>query len=100
MSKLAVHYVLAYVANGIKADVGIKKTQMSFKEGLRRHGKAAEAALMTEFARLEELNVYEAVNTRVLSRVQQRAALRAINLIKEKRCGKINCRIVADGGLQ
>ena len=47
--------MLAYIANGMKADAGIKKTQMSFKERLRRHGKkAAEAALMTEFTQLEE----------------------------------------------
>ena len=60
---------------------------MSFKEGLRRHGKATEAALMAEFSQLEELNVYEAVNARFLTRAQRRSALRAINLIKEKRCG-------------
>ena len=99
--KFAAHYVLAYVAtNSMKTDAGIKKTQMSFKEGLRRHGKATEAALMAEFSQLEELDVYEAVNARFLTRAQQRAALRAINLIKEKRCGKIKGRTVADGRSQ
>ena len=98
--KFAAHYVLAHVANRMKADAGIRKTQMSFKEGLRRHGRAAEAALMTEFGQLEELDVYEAVNARFLTRAQRRAALRAINLIKEKRCGKIKGRTVADGRSQ
>jgi hypothetical protein len=35
-------------------------TQMSAKAGLRKHGKAAEAALMSEFAQLEALDVYRA----------------------------------------
>ena len=98
--KFAAHYVLTQVANKMKADAGIRKTQMSFKEGLRRHGKAAEAALMNEFAQLEALDVYEAVNARFLTRAQRRAALRAMNLIKEKRCGKIKGRTVANGRSQ
>jgi hypothetical protein len=98
--KFAAHYVLTQVANSMQADAGIKKTQMSFKEGFRRHGKAAETALMAEFAQLEELDVYEAVNARILTRAQRRAALRAINLIKEKRCANIKGRTVADGRLQ
>ena len=98
--KFAAHYILTHVTNAMNADAGIKKTQMSFIEGLRRHGKAAEAALMAKFAQLEDLGVYEAVNVRFLSRKQRRAALRAINLIKEKRCGKIKGRTVADGRSQ
>ena len=35
-----------------------------------------------------------------LSRKQKRMALRAINLIKEKRCGKLKGRTVADGSAQ
>ena len=95
--KFAMEFVLAHVSAKMSANAGIKKTQMSFKEGLRRHGRAAEAALMSEFPQLESLEVYEAVNARLLTRAQRRAALRAINLIKEKRCGKIKGRTVADG---
>jgi hypothetical protein len=76
--------VLAHVANRMKPDAGIRKTQMSFKEGLHRHGRAAEAALMTEFAQLEELDIHEAVNARFLTRAQRRAALRAILYSKTK----------------
>jgi hypothetical protein len=95
--KFAMDFVLAHISAKMKTDAGIKKTQMSFKEGLRRYGRATEAALMAEFAQLESLDVYEAVNARFLTRAQRRAALRAINLIKEKRCGTIKGRTVADG---
>jgi hypothetical protein len=84
----------------MEADAGIKKTQMSFKEGMKRYGQAAEAALMKEFAQLEDLNVYEPVNARLLTPEQRRGALRAINLIKEKRTGVLKGRTVADGSIQ
>jgi hypothetical protein len=98
--KFAVDFVLAHVSHNMHQDAGIKKTQMSFKQGLLRYGKAAEAALMKEFAQLEDLNVYEAVDSRLLNREQKKAALRAINLIKEKRSGQIKGRTVADGSVQ
>ena len=72
-------------------------TQMSAKAGIHKHGKAAEAALMKEFAQMKELNVYEPVHAITLTRAQRRAALRAINLIKEKRGGTLKGRTVADG---
>jgi hypothetical protein len=72
-------------------------TQMSANAGIRKHGKAAEAALMAEFAQLEDLSVYQAMNPKLLTKAQKRAALRAINLIKEKRDGKLKGRTVADG---
>ena len=75
-------------------------TQMSANAGIRKHGKAAEAALMAEFAQLEDLSVYQAVDPKLLTRQQRRAALRAINLIKEKRDGKLKGRTVADGRSQ
>jgi hypothetical protein len=99
-TKFAVNFVLAHIKQSMDADAGIKKTQMSFKEGLKRYGKEAEAALMKEFAQLEDLNVYEAVNARLLTKEQRRGALRAINLIKEKRTGQIKGRTVADGSVQ
>ena len=55
---------------------------------------------MTEFAPLERLDVYEPVHVASLTRAQRRAALRAINLIKKKRCGRLKGRIVADGRSQ
>jgi hypothetical protein len=72
-------------------------TQMSANAGIRKHGRKAKEALLAEFAQFEELGVYEPVDASTLTRVQKRAALRAINLIKEKRCGKLKGRTVADG---
>ena len=99
-AKFAVDFVLAHVTNGMQQDAGIKKTQMSFKQGLLKYGKDAEAALMKEFAQLEDLHVYESVNARLLTHEQRKRALRAINLIKEKRNGQIKGRTVADGSVQ
>jgi hypothetical protein len=93
-------YVLARVTDKMNQDAGIKKTQMSFKEGLRRYRNAAEAALMKEFAQLKDLNVYEVVNMQSLTMEQRRTALRAINLIKEKRSGVLKGRTVADSRAQ
>ena len=74
--------------------------QMSAKAGIRKYGRAAEEALMAEFAQLEDMSVYESIDPRTLSKEQKRAALRAINLIKEKRDGRIKGRTVADGRSQ
>ena len=74
--------------------------QMTAKAGITKHGKAAEEALMKEFAQLEELDVYKSVNVRTLTKEQRRGALRAINLIKEKRDGVLKGRTVADGRAQ
>ena len=52
---------------------------------------------MKEFAQLEELDVYEPVSANSLTREQRTGALRAINLIKEKRDGRLKGRTVADG---
>jgi len=76
---------------------GYAMNQMTAKAGIKKHGKAAEAALMKEFAQLEELDVYEPVSANSLTREQRTGALRAINLIKEKRDGRLKGRTVADG---
>ena len=55
---------------------------------------------MTEFSQLEDLDVYEPLDAKKLTRQQKRAALRAINLIKEKRNGTIKGRTCADGSSQ
>jgi hypothetical protein len=75
-------------------------TQMTAKAGIKQFGRAAEEALMKEFAQLEDLSVYQSVNPHSLSQEQRKGALRAINLIKEKRDGRIKGRTVADGRTQ
>ena len=72
-------------------------TQMSEKAGLRKHGKAAEDAMLREFSQLKDLSVFAPMYAHELTPEQRRAALRAINLIKEKRDGTIKGRTVADG---
>jgi hypothetical protein len=57
-------------------------TQISLKVGIREHGQKAVQAMMNEFAQLEELNVFEAVDAPTLTKEKKRQALRAINLIK------------------
>jgi hypothetical protein len=76
---------------------GLIMTQMTAKAAIKKHGKAAEDAMMDEYIQLENLNVYQPINPSTLTRDQQKSALRAINLIKEKRDGKLKGRTVADG---
>jgi Reverse transcriptase (RNA-dependent DNA polymerase) len=82
-------YVFAYTMN-----------QMSETAGFRKHGRLAEIALMKEFTQLEDLDVYEPIDPKTLTRKQRKAALRAINLFKEKRNGDLKGRTVADGRAQ
>ena len=87
-----------YDVNHHRRDIyGFIMTQMSAKAGIKKHGKAAEAAMMKEFAQLENLNVYQAIDPKALTPQQKKEALRAINLIKEKRDGRLKGRTVADG---
>jgi hypothetical protein len=78
-------------------DLARTLTQMSANAGLKKHGRKAEEALLAEFTQLEDLNVYEPLDPNKLTSEQKRGALRAINLIKEKRCGRLKGRTVADG---
>ncbi|KAI2490729.1 Reverse transcriptase (RNA-dependent DNA polymerase) [Fragilaria crotonensis] len=75
-------------------------TQMSANAGIKKHGRKAMEALMAKFAQLEDLTAYEPLDPTKLTRAQKKSALRAINLIKEKRCGKLKGRTVADGRAQ
>ena len=45
-------------------------TQMTAKAGIKKHGKAAEAALMAEFAQLEDMSVYEPIDPATLTKKQ------------------------------
>ena len=61
--------------NTSKHIFGYVMNQMTAKAGIKKHGKAAEAALMREFAQLEELDVYEPVSANSLTREQRTGAL-------------------------
>ena len=70
---------------------------MIAKARIRKHGRAAEVALMNEFAQMRDLNVYRPIHAVSLTKEQRKAALRAISLIKEKQGGTLKGRSVADG---
>ncbi len=53
-------------------------------------------ALFQECLQLEDLNEFFGQSRSEITKAQRKAALRAISVIKEKRCGKIKGLIVAD----
>ena len=75
-------------------------TQMSAKAGIKKHGDKAIMALFSEFAQLHDKKVMKAIRASDLTRDQRKHALHAINVIKEKRDGKIKGRTCADGRKQ
>jgi hypothetical protein len=92
--RFAFDYVFAHMTRALLF------TQMSAKAAIKKHGKAAEAALMREFGQMEDLDVYEPVHARTLTKEQRKGALRALPLVAEKRCGTLKGRTVADGRQQ
>ena len=53
------------------SETGIVLNQMAARAGIKKHGRSAEEALMKEFAQLEDLNVYEAVDPKTLTKRQK-----------------------------
>jgi len=74
--------------------------QMSAKKGIEKFGERALVALAKEYAQLDDLNVFIPKHINELTREEIKKALNAIDLIAEKRCGKIKGRTVADGRKQ
>ena len=75
-------------------------TQMTATAGIKKHGQAAVDALLQEFCQLDSTNVFEPLDASTLTASQKRESLRAVNLIKEKRSGKLKGRTCADGRSQ
>ena len=73
---------------------------MTASKGIKLFGPKAIAAMFKEYKQLNDLKVLGRIDVDALSPEQKRKALRAVNLIKEKRCGKIKGRTVADGSVQ
>ena len=84
--------------------VGFIFTQMSAKAGIKKHGNDARAALLKEARQLNDKNVFTAFDATSLTYKQKgevlRTALRAVNLIKEKRDGGLKGRTCANGRSQ
>ena len=72
-------------------------TQMTADQCIKIYGEAAVSALVKEFVKLDNLNVFECIPKQSLSKEQKKDALLLINLIKEKRYGKNKGCTVADG---
>jgi hypothetical protein len=75
-------------------------TQMTAKAGLKKHGVFAETALLKEFTQQKDLDVWEVLDPLKLTFDEKMGALRALNLLKEKRNGDLKGRTVADGSKQ
>jgi ABC-type transport system involved in cytochrome bd biosynthesis, ATPase and permease components len=75
-------------------------TQMTAKEGLKRFGKDAEDALLIEWKQLDRLKVYSGVHWNDLTPEERSRALRLVQLLKLKRCGRLRGRTCADGRKQ
>ena len=74
--------------------------QISAKEGLNRFGERAANVLKAEWIQLDRLDVVQGVYYLTLTKLQRQQALRLVQLIKLKRCGKVKGRICADGRKQ
>jgi hypothetical protein len=96
----AIHDAPANPGKALDRIVGTILTQMSASAGIKKHGKTAIDALFREFAQLNDKSVFEGMDPQSLTPEQKKAALRAVNVIKEKRCGKIKGRTCADGRKQ
>ena len=77
--------------------VGTCMTQMSAKQGIKKFGSLAIDAMAKEYAQLEGLGVFVPVHKRNMTKETIKGALQVIDLIKEKRCGRIKGRTVVDG---
>ena len=70
---------------------------MTATKGLKMFGERAVAAMFKEYKQLDDMKVLRRARKIDLTIDNKRRALRAINLIKDKRCGKIKGRTCADG---
>jgi len=77
--------------------IGYCMTQMSAYKGVKTYGDRAVEAMAKEYAQLHDLSVFRPLGKDELDEETKKSALNVIDLIKEKRCGKIKGRTVVDG---
>ena len=70
---------------------------MSAKKGIKKHGQIAINTILAEYTQLHALGVFKPRFKKELISQQLKDCLRLITVIKEKCCGKIKRRAVADG---
>jgi hypothetical protein len=71
--------------------------EVSARKGFKLYGERAVDAIMYEYKQMVTKDVFISIDVHGLSNDQKRGALRVVNLIKHKRCGKIKGRTCADG---
>jgi hypothetical protein len=76
---------------------GFLFNQMTAKAGIKAFGDKAIEAIVQEFKQLDDKNAFKPRSKESLSVDERKRALRSITLVKEKRCGRIKGRTVADG---
>ena len=79
--------------------------QMSARKGIKEYGQRAIVAIIKECEQLDkgafpDKPVVEPIYEHDLTPEEKEAAMNAVSLIKEKRCGKLKARICADGSKQ
>ena len=70
---------------------------MTANKGIKEFGERAIAAIFKENKQMQDLRVLGDINYDTLLSDQKKKALRAVNLIKLKRCGKVKGRMCANG---
>ena len=93
------------VGSAYKKALGVLFTQMLANRGIKLFGERAVAAIFEE---LKQLNdevlpgnpVIVPIDIESLTEEDKRLSLEVVNLIKVKRCGKINGRTCANGSRQ
>lgn len=73
---------------------------MSAKKAILKHGDVAIKDIIKEYRQLDDLDVFDPMLSRHLTKEQMAKALRSITVVKEKRCGRIKGKTVADGRAQ
>ena len=68
---------------------------MTASKGIKLYGAKAVAAMFKEYKQPDDLKVLGRLNPELLQHDQKRKALRAVKLIKLKRCGKMKGRTCA-----
>ena len=67
------------------------------KRGTKKYGKRVVVTTLNEYKQLHNLDVFGPQDAKIMSCQEKYIALRYVNLIKEKRCGKIKGRTCTDG---
>jgi hypothetical protein len=89
----------SWTDNCYRIAVDIMFTQMTATKGIKLFGERAVAVMFKEYTQMNVM-VFGCIDPNKLTSQHKREAQRAVNLIKEKRCGRLKGRACADGRKQ